>query len=90
MIWTEVQTGTEIDEVVERQGTLGSTLSELTGKHVQEVYLGLTPSESEITATLHAAEGKKQVVMVTYNANFSQGQTQLVKAAARRISASLC
>jgi beta-N-acetylhexosaminidase len=84
VIWTEVQTGTEIDEVVERQGTLGSTLSELTGIHVQEVYLGLSPSESEITAILQAAEGKKQVVIVTYNATFSQGQTQLVKVLAER------
>ncbi|BFT74838.1 beta-N-acetylhexosaminidase [Paenibacillus sp. P36] len=82
VIWTEVQTGTEIDEVVERQGTLGATLAELTGKDVQEVILGLYPSESEITATLQAAEGKKQVVMVTYNATFSPGQTQLVKALA--------
>ncbi|MDU0203403.1 beta-N-acetylhexosaminidase [Paenibacillus sp. MAH-36] len=82
VIWTEVQTGTEIDEVVERQGTLGATLAELTGKDVQEVYLGLSPSESEIAATVQAAEGKKQVVMVTYNATFSPGQTQLVKALA--------
>lgn len=84
VIWTEVQTGTEIDEVVERQGTLGSTLAEFTGIDVQEVILGLSPSESEIASTLQAAEGKKQVVMVTYNATFSQGQTQLVKALAER------
>ncbi|MBA2939205.1 beta-N-acetylhexosaminidase [Paenibacillus sp. CGMCC 1.16610] len=82
VIWTEVQTGTEIDEVVERQGTLGRALAELTGSDIQEVYLGIYPSESEITATLQAAEGKKQVVMVTYNATFSPGQTQLVKALA--------
>lgn len=79
VIWTEVQTGTEIDEVVDRQGTLGTALSGISGKPVQEVYLGLSPSESEITATLQAAEGIKQVIVVTYNATFSPGQTRLVK-----------
>ncbi|NOV04170.1 beta-N-acetylhexosaminidase [Paenibacillus planticolens] len=82
VIWTEVQTGTEIDEVVDRQGTLGSTLSAISGKPVQEVYLGLYPSESEIAAALQAAESTKQAVVVTYNAAFSPGQTGLVKALA--------
>ncbi|MBP1967398.1 beta-N-acetylhexosaminidase [Paenibacillus aceris] len=84
VIWTEVQTGTEIDEVVDRQGTLGTALSAISGKPVREVYLGLYPSETEITATLQAAEGMKQVIVVTYNAAFSPGQTRLVKTLAEK------
>lgn len=79
VIWTEVQTGTEIDEVVERSGTLGSVLSEIAGKPIQEVYLGLYPSDTEVASVLKACEGNKQIVIVTYNATFSAGQTRLVK-----------
>ncbi|MBD0381784.1 beta-N-acetylhexosaminidase [Paenibacillus sedimenti] len=82
VIWTEVQEGTEIDEVVEREGTLGYVLSEITGQAVEEVYIGLYPSAAEIDAVLRASEGKKQVVMVTYNAAFSKGQTEIAKAVA--------
>ncbi|KRE74767.1 beta-N-acetylhexosaminidase [Paenibacillus sp. Soil750] len=84
VIWTEVQSGTEIDEVVDREGTLGSVLSELTGEPVQEMYLGLFPSEEEIAETLKRCESYEQVVIVTYNATFSEGQTQLVKALAQK------
>ncbi|MDR6881820.1 beta-N-acetylhexosaminidase [Bacillus sp. 3255] len=84
VVWTEVQAGTEIDEVVERQGTLGSALADISGQPVEEVYVGLFPSEPEIETILQAAEGKQQVVVVTYNATFSQGQTQLVKELAKR------
>jgi beta-N-acetylhexosaminidase len=80
VIWTEVQSGTEIDEVVDREGTLGSVLSELTGEHVEEIYLGLFPSDEEIAETLKRCESYEQVVIVTYNATFSEGQTKLVKA----------
>jgi len=79
VVWTEVQTGTEIDEVVEREGTLGSQLSTLSGRHVEEVYIGLYPSEADKKRVLDACEGKKQVVMVTYNATFSKRQTELVQ-----------
>ncbi|SDN53511.1 beta-N-acetylhexosaminidase [Paenibacillus sp. yr247] len=84
VIWTEVQKGTEIDEIVDRNGTLGCALSEIAGKHVEEVYLGLYPSDVEISSVLEACEGKNQVVMVTYNATFSPGQTRLVRELARR------
>lgn len=84
VIWTEVQSGTEIDEVVDREGTLGSVLSELTGEPVQEMYLGLFPSEEEIAETLKRCASYEQVVIVTYNATFSEGQTQLVKALAQK------
>lgn len=84
VVWTEVQSGTEIDEVVERQGTLGSALSEISGQPVEEVYIGLFPTEQEIASILQAAESKKQVVVVTYNATFSPGQTRLVKELAKR------
>ncbi|CAH1214300.1 Beta-hexosaminidase [Paenibacillus allorhizoplanae] len=84
VIWTEVQSGTEIDEVVDREGTLGSVLSELTGEPVQEMYLGLFPSEEDIAETLKRCASYEQVVIVTYNATFSEGQTQLVKALAQK------
>ncbi|NQX67048.1 beta-N-acetylhexosaminidase [Paenibacillus alba] len=84
VIWTEVQMGTEIDEVVDRYGTLGSTLSEIGGTPVDEIYLGLYPSDAEIAAVLEACEGKQQVVIVTYNATFSAGQTRLVQTLAQK------
>lgn len=84
IIWTEVQSGTEIDEVVDREGTLGSTLSELSGEKVDEVYLGLYPTDEEITDMLSRCAGREQIVIVTYNATFSPGQTKLVKALAAR------
>nr|WP_270878471.1 beta-N-acetylhexosaminidase [Paenibacillus aestuarii] len=79
VVWTEVQTGTEIDEVVDRVGTLGSQLSELSGRRVEELYMGLNPSEADKKRVLAACEGKKQIVMVTYNASFSKGQKELVQ-----------
>ncbi|TXK74452.1 beta-N-acetylhexosaminidase [Paenibacillus sp. N3.4] len=79
VIWTEVQAGTEIDEVVDRIGTLGSLLSERSGQAIDEVYIGLYPTEADIALVLQACEGKKQVVMVTYNAAFSVGQKSLVQ-----------
>lgn len=84
VIWTEVQTGTEIDEVVDRSGTLGSALSEIAGKPIQEVYLGLYPSETEVASVLEACDGNKQVIIVTYNATFSAGQSRLVKELVQR------
>ncbi|CAN7340749.1 beta-N-acetylhexosaminidase [Paenibacillus sp. LjRoot153] len=83
VIWTEVQSGTEIDEVVDREGTLGSVLSELTGEPVREVYLGLQPSYEDIAEMIKVCENAEQVVIVTYNATFSVGQTALVRALAK-------
>ncbi|WNR45923.1 beta-N-acetylhexosaminidase [Paenibacillus roseipurpureus] len=80
VIWTEVQSGTEIDEVVDRTGTLGGTLSELTGVTVQEEYLGLYPSDEEVEEMVKRVDSYEQVVVVTYNATFSPGQTKLAKA----------
>ncbi|OCT15008.1 glycoside hydrolase [Paenibacillus pectinilyticus] len=82
VIWTEVQSGTEIDEVVDREGTLGSALSELSGHTVRELYVGLYPTDAEIADLVEKCEGLEQVVVVTYNATFSTGQTKLVKALA--------
>ncbi|NEW04594.1 beta-N-acetylhexosaminidase [Paenibacillus sp. SYP-B3998] len=79
VIWAEVQSNTEIDEIVEREGTLGCILSEISDIPVEEVYVGLFPTEANIESILKASEGKKQVIMVTYNATFSEGQTKLVK-----------
>jgi beta-N-acetylhexosaminidase len=83
VIWTEVQSGTEIDEVVDREGTLGSVLSELTGESVREVYIGIQPTYEDIAEMIKVCDSAEQVVLVTYNATFSFGQTALVKALAQ-------
>ncbi|MGG1555660.1 beta-N-acetylhexosaminidase [Paenibacillus ferrarius] len=84
VIWTEVQTGTEIDEVVERTGTLGCALAELSGQEVREVYVGLHPSDEEVAQLVGLCDGVEQAIVVTYNATFSPGQTKLVKALAAK------
>ncbi|AVG11339.1 putative beta-hexosaminidase A [Paenibacillus larvae subsp. larvae DSM 25430] len=77
-VWTEVRTGTEIDEVIAQQGTLGAYLSERMG-NVQEIRIGTEPTDDERQKVLEAASLAEQIIFVSYNASFVPQQLGLIK-----------
>ncbi len=81
-IWPEVRIGTEVDEVIEQELTLGKAIGRYVVE-VKELIIGIEPTADEIAAVLLAAAGKRQIVVGTYNAAFSPGQTSLVEALMR-------
>ncbi|MCD1258307.1 beta-N-acetylhexosaminidase [Paenibacillus athensensis] len=84
VIWTEVRSGTEVDEVVEREGTLGEQLTAAGMTAVREVYVGAATTDEDAAAALAAADGVKQAVVVTYNAAAFPGQAKLVRELAQQ------
>jgi beta-N-acetylhexosaminidase len=77
VIWPEVRTGTEVDEVIPQEMTLGKALSAYI-PGVKEIAIGIVPTEAEMKQVLDTAQGYKQVVFGTYNADVSEGQSALV------------
>lgn len=77
VVWPEVRTNTEVDEIIAQDVTIGSALRAYVGDIV-EVSVGTDPSQEEIAQVLQASDGYAQVVVGTYNASFSAGQTALV------------
>lgn len=82
VVWPEVRESTEVVEVIQQHMTLGNALAEYMGDVVEEVTVGLEPNEKELAEVLALAEQRnyKQIVIGTYNASFSPGQTKLVQA----------
>ncbi|XEC96960.1 beta-N-acetylhexosaminidase [Paenibacillus tarimensis] len=78
VVWPEVRKGTEVDEVIPQQITLGAALSSYIAD-VEEVRIGIEPSPDEAVQVLHECRKRKQVVFATYNASFSSGQVKLVR-----------
>jgi beta-N-acetylhexosaminidase len=78
VIWPEVRKGTEVDEVIPQEITLGKALSAYV-HHVKEITIGIYPTAAEIEEVLTAVKGYKTVVVGTYNADTSAGQIHLVE-----------
>ncbi|WP_442603553.1 beta-N-acetylhexosaminidase [Paenibacillus sp. KN14-4R] len=78
VIWSEVRENTEVVEFIPQTETLGYYLSEMM-EDVSETRIFLDPTGQEITDTLKRVESVDQVVYVTYNATFAEGQIQLAK-----------
>jgi beta-N-acetylhexosaminidase len=77
VIWPEVRMGTEVDEVIPQEMTLGKALSAYI-PGLKEVTIGFEPTEVEMNQVLQTAQGYQQVVFGTYNADVSKGQSVLV------------
>jgi beta-N-acetylhexosaminidase len=88
VIWTEVRTGTEVDEVIEQKETLGYALA-FDMADVNEVRIGVFPTDKEAVEVVEASQGYEQIIFVSYNATFSAGQTRIVKELAKREGANL-
>jgi len=78
-IWPEVRLGTEVDEVIDHSLTLAGAVGRYV-KDVEELVIGIEPTDDEIAAVLAAAAGRPQIIAGTYNASFSPGQIALVRA----------
>ncbi|QGQ99389.1 beta-N-acetylhexosaminidase [Paenibacillus psychroresistens] len=77
VIWPEVRIGTEVDEVIPQEITLGKALSAYIPQ-VQEITIGITPTADELAQVLAAAEAYDTIVIGTYNVDVSAGQIQLI------------
>jgi len=78
VVWPQVRINTEVVEVIEQEDTLGLALGAYIGD-LQEISVGIDPTEEEIKLVLAAAGSIEQVVVATYNAGFSPGQIHIVK-----------
>ncbi|MDB5055767.1 MAG: glycoside hydrolase [Bacilli bacterium] len=76
-LWPEVRLGTEVDEIIPQEITLGKALSAYVGS-VREIKMGTTPTAAEIAQVLEAAKEYSQIVVCTYNADTSPGQLQII------------
>lgn len=88
VIWPEVRIGTEVDEVIPQEITLGKALSAFIPQ-LKELTIGILPTSEEIDQVLAAAEAYDTVVFGTYNADLSAGQIHLVKQLAQKKSIKL-
>ncbi|MCR8644060.1 beta-N-acetylhexosaminidase [Paenibacillus sp. N1-5-1-14] len=78
VIWSEVRENTEVVEFISQKETLGYYLAEKMGD-VSETRIFLDPTKQEIAETLKLVEAADQVIYVTYNATFAEGQIHLAK-----------
>jgi beta-N-acetylhexosaminidase len=78
VVWPEVRVGTEVDEIIPQTETLGYWL-ERQAYTIHEKRIGVQPSSEELDNVLQAAKYCEQIVVVTYNADVSLGQTELVR-----------
>lgn len=78
VIWTEARVSTEVVEVIEQSWTLGAAM-QARGYNVQELRIGLNPTEEEAAAVRLAAAGSDNVVFASYDACFSEAQTALIR-----------
>lgn len=83
VVWPEVRTGTEVDEVIEQEETLGVILSGYM-ELVEEDIIGIYPTEEEINKVLDKSRAFKQLIFVSYNAASSPGQQKLISELAKR------
>lgn len=80
VIWPEVRSSTQVDEVIEQQLTLGKQLRQL-GLHVAELVIGTEPTSDELDAARALLQQGRysQIVFCMYNASASAGQAELVQ-----------
>lgn len=83
VVWPEVRQGTEVDEIIAQEMTLGAALSAYIDS-VREVRIGIAPTAAETADVLAQSAAFKQVVVATYNASFAPGQVELVRKLAER------
>lgn len=77
-VWPVVRSGSEVDEVIHQELTLGGALRPYVAD-IRELVVGVEPTEEEIRSVVaEAAAGRGQIVVGTYNATFSPGQVRLV------------
>lgn len=82
-VWPEVRVGTEVDEVIAQDVTLGKALADL-GFTVHEQRIGIEPTEEEIERVINDSAPFRQIIVGTYNASFSIGQQQIIQNLAAR------
>ncbi|MEX1029346.1 MAG: beta-N-acetylhexosaminidase [Paenibacillaceae bacterium] len=78
VVWPLVRVSTEVVEIIEQEVTLGLALGEYIDG-IQEISVGIDPTEDEVSQVLAAAGTVDQVVVATYNAGFSPDQVRMVK-----------
>ncbi len=79
VVWPEVRTSSEVDEIIDQKLTLGGALNRgLNSMH--ELIIGVEPSDQEIADVLAQARACRQIVLATYNAGFAEGQIRLIQA----------
>jgi beta-N-acetylhexosaminidase len=79
VVWPVVRTSSEVDEAIAQEVTLGGVLGAYL-TDIREVVIGTEPTEEEIRKVVEEAEwGFGQIVVGTYNASFSPGQSRLVQ-----------
>jgi len=83
VVWAEPQQRTEVVEVIPQEWTLGAALAGI-GLEVEEIRVGLDPSEEDRARALAAAEGARSVVFASYDASFFPAQGALVRELAAR------
>jgi beta-N-acetylhexosaminidase len=78
VVWPEVNLRSEVDETIIQLETLGYWLNQM-GYQVKEDKIGNYPSDDQVDAILEQSKLYRQVIIVSYNASFSQNQVRLVK-----------
>lgn len=83
VIWSEVRTDTQVVEFIEQEETLGYYL-EKSKLEVDEARMDLFPTDQTVVDILELSKAYDQIVMVSYDATFSEGQTQIAKELSKR------
>jgi len=78
VVWPLVRESTQVVEVIEQEVTLGIALGAYIDG-IQEISVGINPTEEEQSRVLAAVGAIDQVVVATYDARFSPAQVRMVK-----------
>jgi beta-N-acetylhexosaminidase len=78
VIWAEVRANTQVVEAIEQEETLGYYLKEQLFD-ADEVRVDLFPNAQTVSDLLELSKAYAQIVFVTYDATFSEGQVQIAK-----------
>lgn len=88
VIWPEVRADHEVVEALKEKLSLGKALKPYLSS-VTERVIGVDPTEEEIGLVLAESAGYGQIVAVTYNAGFSEGQRRILSELHDRIGAAV-
>jgi beta-N-acetylhexosaminidase len=78
VIWPEVRKGTEVDEIIDQEDSLGVILANYM-KDVEEDRIGIDPTPEEKLKVLQKSSAFQQIIFVSYNAYLSKGQQSLIR-----------
>lgn len=78
VVWAEARVNTEVVEVIRQSWTLGEALR-AEGLTVEEIAVGLEPTDAECAAVMSAAGSADTIVFASYDAGFSPSQTMLIR-----------